>query len=148
MPQYPVDPGDRTNANIIGDNLGSLPFPGDGNKPPSLLFLPGYRQAGQPTHLVEAMKQHAAHIGLAIINLLRQNQKLVVDEIEFNQLREAVAVRPQKEHAQYSLICNLCGNPVVRNMQLHTQKPMVNGPHFLNQMQSLSPECPHAVISK
>lgn len=136
-----VDPYDSATADLIAENLGSLPFPGDGKEPPKLLFLPGYRQHGQPTHMIEMMRQHGRQVGLSIVNLLRMNGKAVVDANHHAQLTQAVAATPPKEAITVQVVCNLCSNVIIGAMRLSTERPSVNGPHFLAQMQKLHPEC-------
>lgn len=146
---YQVDPTDRAVGDLIADNLGSLPFPGEGKRPPYLAFLPGYRTQGQPTHMVEQMKQHGRDIGLAVVNLIKTTGDWVfIKSGELAELRQKAAVTPQRQVVNQQVLCRLCNNTIIHDFQISTQRPSVHGPHFLEQLKSLNSECPHLPVQQ
>ena len=141
---HQVDPTDRAVGDLIADNLGSLPFPGEGKRGPYLAFLPGYRQQGQPAHLIETMKAHGRDIGLAIVNLVKTTGDYVfVKTGDLAALQQRAAVTPQRQEVSQQVLCRLCQNPIIHDFRISTGRPAVHGPHFLEQLRKLNPECPH-----
>lgn len=129
---------------LAGKLSEGLVHPGDDRSPATVLVLPGFRTTGMPAPMAEQINDHAKLISEAIIATIESDGSAIVPAGELAEIRERLKMTEPVGPRPVRVNCTVCGNFLFQmTIDPSNPAPGVNGPYFLQQLQSISADCPH-----